>query len=143
MRSFLVSCCLVLLLFSGCNSPSSNNTGTVANGNNPTSTSGAKAKGDFSTPKGAVETFILAGTNRDADLLSQCFHPDSPGEFRKFREKSMSAKDLDETATFVRGAEVTDVRETGDRAVVKVTFKQRNEEISMKKSGADWKILDF
>lgn len=143
MRSLLVTCSLVLLFMSGCNLLSSNKNGHVDNGNNSNNASGAKAKGDFSTPKAAVETFIKAGTNRDADLLSQCFHPDSPGEWRKYREKTLSAKQLDETATELRGAEVTDVKETGETAVVKVTFKERKEEISMKKSGSGWKILDF
>lgn len=100
-------------------------------------------KGDFSTPRAAVETFIAAGTNRDADLVSQCFDAESPVEFRKLREKTASQKEMDELADFVRGAQIKDVKETGDRAVVSVIFKQRNEEISMKKSASGWKILDF
>lgn len=149
MRSLSVVCSLAALLLIGCNSklsysnrnaPSANNSNSE---NNPAYANRAKPKGDFSTPKAAVESFISAGTNRDANLLSQCFHPDSTGEFRSLREKTSSAKDLDELATFVRGAEIVDVKETGDSAIVSVAFKERKEEISMKKSEGDWKILDF
>lgn len=145
----IFSCCLAALLFIGCNSQrsyNSSNTGSANSSNNesnPAYANRAKPKGDFSTPKAAVETFIMAGTNRDANLLSQCFHPESPGEFRKLREKTSSAKDLDEMANFVRGARIVDVKEKGDSAVVSVVFRERSEEISMKKSEGDWKILDF
>lgn len=142
MRSLLVYCSLALLLLIGCNSPGSYNLSN-SNANNSNNASRARAKGDFSTPKATVETFITAGSNKDADLLSQCFHAESPGEFGKLREKTTSAKELDELATFVQGAMVGDVQEKGDSAVVSVAFKKRNEKISMKKSGNDWKILDF
>jgi hypothetical protein len=148
MRSLPVYCGLSLLLLIGCSSRGTSDLGN--SGTNISKSEGntayakrAKPRGDFSTPKSAVETFITAGLNKDADLLSQCFHPDSPGEFRKLREKTSSAKDLDELATFVRGAEIVDVKEKGDSAVVSVVFKSRNEEIRMKKSEGDWKILDF
>jgi hypothetical protein len=75
--------------------------------------------------------------------FSQCFDAESPGEFRKYREKTASQKDLDGLAEFVSGAQVTDVKESGDRALVSVKFKARNEEITMKKSAGSWKILDF
>lgn len=145
MRRILV-CCLLLPLMIGCALSSSNNTKNSNRITDPDiagNPAGAKAKGDFSSPRAAVETFIAAGANRDADLLSQCFDADSPGEFRKLREKTASQKDLDELADFVRGAQVTDVKEAGDRAVVSVKFTKRNEEISMKKSAGGWKILDF
>lgn len=146
MRTFLVFCSFVCLLLIGCNSKLSNTSNTSnSSSSTPNSNNASRpgANGDFSTPKAAVETFISAGSNRDAALLSQCFHPDSPGEFRKLREKTSSARDLDELAGFVEGATVGDVDEKGDKAVVKVAFKKRNEEISMKKSEGDWKILDF
>ena len=144
MRNTLV--CLMLLLMIGCSPGSSNNISTtnrVTDPNNNANPGAGKAKGDFSSPRAAVYTFIAAGTNRDAEVLSQCFDAESPGEFRKLREKTASQKELDDLAEFVKGAQITDVKESGDRAVVSVTFKARNEEISMKKSAAGWKILDF
>lgn len=155
MRSIPATCSLALLLLVGCNysnsnnpntSNSTNNSNTTISSNtaNSSSTSGAaKAKGDFSTPKAAVDTFITAAERRDVDLLSQCFDADSAGEFRKLREKTASQKELDDLATFAQGAQVVDVKEKGDRALVSVKFKERNEEIAMKKSAGGWKILDF
>jgi len=145
MRSILV-CCLTLLLTTACSltSSNSNNSSNGSSNSNTSDKSGAgKSKGDFSSPKAAVYTFIAAGTNRDAEMLSQCFDPEGPGEFRKYREKTASQKDLDGLAEFVNGAQITDAKESGDRAVVSVKFKARNEEISMKKSAGGWKILDF
>lgn len=145
MRNILV-CCLALLLMTGCSliSSNSNNTSNGSANSSLSEKSGAgKSKGDFSSPKAAVYTFIAAGTNRDAEMLSQCFDAESPGEFRKYREKTASQKDLDGLAEFVNGAQITDAKESGDRAVVSVKFKARNEEISMKKSAGGWKILDF
>lgn len=152
MLRSIAACGLIALLLTGCSSQLSSNSRSADNSRNadnsnsdsgPAYANRAKPRGDFSTPKAAVETFIRAGTNRDADLLSQCFHPKSPGEFRKFREKTSSAKELDDLSTFVRGAEVIDVKENGDSAVASVAFKERNEKISMKKSAGDWKVLDF
>jgi hypothetical protein len=158
MRSFIVPCGLALLLLTGCSADNSNgsnstgnstnvkssNTGSTSSSTPGSNTSGAaKAKGDFSTPKAAVETFISAGTSRDADLISRCFDAESPGEFRKLREKTASPKELDELATFVKGAQVLDAKETGDTARVSVKFNERNEEITMKKSADGWKIVDF
>ena len=143
MRTALV--CLMLLSMLGCSLRSSNNTNASNrnNGESPATSGGSNVKSDFSSPRAAVETFIAAGTNRDADLLSQCFDAESPGEFRKLREKTASQKDLDGLADFVRGAQITDVKENGDAALVSVKFKERNEEIKMKKSASGWKIVDF
>jgi hypothetical protein len=135
-----------MLLMTGCSLSGSNNNNTSngsANSNISDKSGSGKSKGDFSSPKAAVYTFIAAGTNRDAEMLSQCFDAESPGEFRKLREKTASQKDLDGLAEFVNGAQITEAKESGDRAVVGVKFKARNEEISMKKSAAGWKILDF
>lgn len=148
MRSLLVFCSLASLLLIGCNLPGSNNTtNSSANSSNkdgnPSFANRAKPGGDFSTPKAAVQTFITAGTNRDKELLSQCFHPDSAGEFRKLREKTSTPEELADLANFVGGGVVGDAEERGDRALVKVAFKKRNEEISMKKLEGDWKIVDF
>lgn len=158
MRSFIVRCGLALLLLTGCSSGNSNdsnstgnstnvkssNTGSTATSTPGSNTSGAtKAKGDFSTPKAAVETFIAASASRDADLISQCFAAESPGEFRKLREKTASPKELDELAEFTQGAQVGDAQEKGDSALVKVKFNKRDEEISMTKTSDGWKIVDF
>ena len=145
MRNILL-CSLALLLMTGCSligSNSNNTSNGSANSSLSDKSGAAKSKGDFSSPKAGVNTFISAGTNRDAEMLSQCFDAESPGEFRKYREKTASQKDLDGLAEFVNGAQITDVKESGDRAVVSVKFKARNEEISMKKSAGGWKILDF
>ena len=143
MRTTLV--CLILLSMLGCSLRNSNNINTSNRNNSQSSgtSGGGNAKSDFSSPRAAVETFIAAGANRDADLLSQCFDADSPGEFRKLREKTASQKDLDELADFVKGAQITDVKELGDKAIVSVAFKARHEQINMKKSASGWKILDF
>jgi len=145
MRNSLIFC-LMLVLMVGCSLSGSNNHNTSngsANSNSSDKSGAGKSKGDFSSPKAAVYTFIAAGANRDAEMLSQCFDSESPGEFRKFREKTASQKDLDGLAEFVSGAQITDVKESGDRAVVSVKFKARDEEISLKKSAGGWKILDF
>lgn len=124
MRSTLAFC-LVLLFLTGCSLSGANNANNSSRNSNqdPATSGGANVKGDFSSPRAAVETFIAAGTNKDADLLSQCFDAESPGEFRKLREKTASQKDLDSLAEFVRGAQITDVKEKGDAAVVSVKFK--------------------
>ena len=144
MRNIFV-CCLMLLFLTSCSLSGSNNANNSSRNSNegPATSGGANAKSDFSSPRAAVETFIAAGTNKDADLLSQCFDAESPGEFRKLREKTASQKDLDSLAEFVRGAQITDVKENGYSAMVSVKFKQRDEQIKMKKSDAGWKIVDF
>lgn len=140
MRKHFVPFGLLVLTLLACNY---SNTGNTNNSNNSNNNKSEKAKGDFSTPKAAVETFIMAGTKRDADLLSRCFDASSAGEFRKYRDKTASQKEMDEMAEFVQDAQVTDSKETGDNAIVSVKFKKRNEEITMKKSADGWKIVDF
>lgn len=143
MRKNFAPFVLLVLMLLACNYSNTSNTNNSNNSNNSNKNESEKAKGDFSTPKAAVETFIKAGTNRDADLLSRCFDASSPGEFRKYRDKTASQKEMDEMAEFVQDAQVTDVNETGDNAKVSVKFKKRNEEITMKKSADGWKIVDF
>lgn len=140
MRKHFVPFGLLVLMLLACNY---SNTGNTNNSNNSNNNKSEKAKGDFSTPRATVETFIMAGTNRDADLLSRCFDASSPGEFRKYRDKTASQKEMDEMAEFVQHAQVTDSKESGDNAIVSVKFKKRNEEITMKKSADGWKIVDF
>lgn len=159
MRRLLVARGLALLLLTGCSSTNtnvSNSTSPAINTGNSTSTKSsntsvssntsgaARAKGDFSTPKAAVETFIAASMSRDADLISQCFAAESPAEFRKLREKAATPKELDELAEFVEGAQVGDVKFRGeDLARVSVKFNKRDEEITMTKTDDGWKIVDF
>jgi hypothetical protein len=141
MRTVLALICLGFMVL-GCNFGNSNNNNNSNNANNDNS-SASNSSGDFSTPKAAVQTFIKAGSNRDKELLSQCFDSGGPGEFRRYREKTASQKDLDGLAEFVQGAEVGEASESGDSAMVKVKFKQRDEEIKMKRTDGKWRILDF
>jgi hypothetical protein len=80
MRNILV-CCLTLLL-TGCSLSSSNNNNASNGGTNSNSGSdksaASKSKGDFSSPKAAVYTFIAAGTNRDAELLQSVLRRRKP-----------------------------------------------------------------
>lgn len=159
MRTIVLFCALLTL--SACNSSNTNNANTGNNSNansntNNTNTArnannsndankpdAAKTKADFSTPKAAIDTFISAAANRDAELLSKCFDADSPKEFLKFRDKTASQKDLDELAQFVQGAKITGLEEAGNAAEVSVQFNERNEQIAMKKTAEGWKIVDF
>ncbi|GEM_PF-2758797 len=143
MRKALLSCGFILLIALGCYNSNTNNTSNSNNKNGSDKPDIPKSKGDFSTPKAAVETFIAAAENKDLDLLSKCFDVESPGEFRRYREKTATQKDLDSLANFAQGATVKDVEERGNSAMVRVKFKQRDEEIEMKKSSDGWKILDF
>lgn len=149
MRKIILPCGFILLSLLACNYSNTNNTNTPKNSNTTSNTNNANkpdsttTKADFSTPKTAVETFINAASNRDANLLSRCFDAESAGEFRKFREKTASQKDLDELAEFAQGAKVTDVEESGDAAEVNVKFKARDEQITMRRGADGWKIVDF
>lgn len=152
MRSLLVPCGIAVLLLSGCNANNANVSNSTSNSNNTTNSSNAKSsdtsgaaksKGDFSTPKAAVETFIAASGARDADLISRCFAAESAGEFRKLREKTASPKELDELGEFTQGGQVLDAKEKGDSALVSVKFNKRDEQIAMTKTADGWKIVDF
>ncbi|MDX1948364.1 MAG: hypothetical protein SFU86_23445 [Pirellulaceae bacterium] len=103
----------------------------------------AKVKPDFSTPKAAIQTFIAAALARDTDLLSTCFHSKAPAEFAPFVKKTASKKQLDGFAEFFQGAEITSVEDQGERAVVKVKLKTRDESISLGKAATGWKVIDF
>lgn len=146
MRSISVIALLGLMVL-GCNfsTGNNNNNGNGNNGNDSSKNSGgsSSAKGDFSTPKAALETFFRAGANRDAELLSQCFDPSGPGEFRAYREKTATAKQMDQMAEFVQGAEFLSAEERGDEALAQVKFKERDEKIKMKRTDGRWRIVDF
>lgn len=159
MRGIILLCALLTL--SACNQSNTNNANTgnnsntnsttnntnsardINNANSANKSDAARTKADFSTPKAAIDTFISAAANRDADLLSTCFDEDSPKEFQKFRDKTASQKDLDELATFVKSARVTGIEQSGNAAEVSVQFNERNEQIAMKKTSEGWKIVDF
>ena len=106
---------------------------------------GRASKGDFSSPRTAIDTFIAAGSARDVELLSQCFADNAAGEFDDLRNKTASQENLEELAEFVEGANITGVTitENQNTAVVKVEFRSRNEQIYMTRTAAGWKIVDF
>jgi hypothetical protein len=139
MRLFFLYTILLLTL-SGCTSKT--NTGTTA----PAPGGGERqARGDFSTPRTAVETFIAAAAAHDADLLSQCIADTAPGEFAKLRDQKAGKDDLDDLAQLMQGGEITDVKEDApnNAAVVAVKLKEREERIRLTKALAGWKIVDF
>ncbi|MDX1946513.1 MAG: hypothetical protein SFU86_14020 [Pirellulaceae bacterium] len=103
----------------------------------------SKIKPDFSNPKIAMQTFIAAAQARDVDVLSTCFHEKAPAEFAPFVKKTASKKELDGFAEFLKGAEITGVEEMGERAVVKVKLRSRDESISVGKTVGGWKVIDF
>ena len=99
---------------------------------------------DFSTPKSAVETFILASTQMDKNVLSECFSDHSPGEWDEIRNKTVSKKDLKELKEFVQGAEITNIEMEGEnQAIVFVKFTTRDEKIHTVKENGRWFISDF
>lgn len=111
-------------------------------------------KEDFSSPDGVVQTFIDAGMNKDQEILSKCFSENSPGEWDKFRNKSLSGQELEELKEFVDGAKITGLekgkirlgRRRGSRknqAVVLVKFKSRDEKIRVVRKDHRWYIVDF
>lgn len=146
MRTVLAIALLGLMVL-GCSFSTGNNinnSGNInGNDNAKNNGGGSSAKGDFSTPKAALETFFRAGASKDAELLSQCFDPSSPGEFRAYREKTATAKQMDQMAEFVQGAEFLSAEERDDLALAQVKFKERDEKIKMKRTDGKWRIVDF
>jgi hypothetical protein len=115
---------------------------------NPTPQQGnaaSKDKGDFSTPKAAVETFIAAAAARDADLLSRCIADTAPREFAKLRDRTASKEDLDGLAKLMRGGVITGVTADDGKgtAVVEVKLETRNERIRLTRATDGWKVVDF
>jgi hypothetical protein len=138
MRVMLV-CTMLVLTLTGCA------TKTDTANSTPQQGGGQQGKGDFSTPKAAVETFIAAAAARDADLLSQSVADSAAGEFAKLRDKTAGQEDLDGIAQLMQGGEITDVQvdEPKGAAVVAVKLKSRDERIKLSKAAAGWKIVDF
>jgi hypothetical protein len=139
MRVILFYAMLVMTL-TGCATRTDTGTTTPQPGG-----TGRQAKGDFSTPKAAVETFIAAAAARDADLLSQSVADNASGEFAKLRDKTAGQEDLDGLAQLLQGGEITDVKvdEPNSAAVVAVKLKSRYERIKLTRAVAGWKIVDF
>lgn len=94
-------------------------------------------------PQEVVQKFIYAGMAMDREVLSQCFHEDSPGEWDDIRNKTISDRKLKELKEFVTGAEITGTEMTDWGAIVFVKFKSRNEEIKTVNNGSGWLIADF
>ena len=105
----------------------------------------ARVKGDFSTPRAAVETFFAAAAARDADLLSRCFASNAPKEFDKLRKKQLSKRELNGMAEDFGGGKVIGVGQDEQRGETRVAvrLRSRDERISMVKTAGGWKILDF
>lgn len=103
-----------------------------------------KSAADFSTPKKTVETFFIAASKSDSEILSQCFADTAESEFKRIKDKEVPAEGLQELAALVEGAEIGDsiVQENND-ALVRVKFKGRDEEISLVDTDDGWKIVGF
>jgi hypothetical protein len=99
--------------------------------------------GDFSTPKGAVQTLITAATAKNADLLSKCFADDAAEEFKALKNKTAPQKDLDDLAALFKGATVTKEDIQGSKATVSVKCATRDEEIELTRTPGGWRVVDF
>ena len=131
---------ILAVMLAGCTTKAGTGAPTAQPGGN-----GQPAKGDFSTPRAAVETFIAAAAARDADVLSQSIADSAAGEFARLREKTAGKEDLDGIAQLLQGGGVTDVKidEPNGTAVVAVKLRSRDERIQLTKAGSGWKIVDF
>ncbi len=100
---------------------------------------------DFSTPEVAVQNFLEAVANGDADLLAECFAEDAEGEFTPIREKQLSDSDWSELQELFRDAKIieTVMAENEVTATVRVQLIQRNEALQMTMEGSAWKIRGF
>ncbi len=100
---------------------------------------------DFSTPEVAVQNFLEAVANGDADLLAECFAEDAEGEFTPIREKQLADSDWAELQELFRDAEIieTVMAENEVTATVRVQLIQRNEALQMTMEGSAWKIRGF
>ncbi|MEE8250313.1 MAG: hypothetical protein V3R24_01105 [Gemmatimonadales bacterium] len=100
---------------------------------------------DFSTPEVAVQNFLEAVANGDADLLAECFAEDAEGEFTPIREKQLADSDWAELQELFRDAEIieTVMAEDESTATVRVQLRQRSEALYMTMEGSAWKIRGF
>ena len=80
---------------------------------------------------------------KNLELMSMCFSKDAAGEFSIIVNQTATADQVNEFAEFFGGAEVGEAKLDGDRAYVKVKLTSRNENITVKKEGDDWKVVDF
>lgn len=98
----------------------------------------------FDTPEKVVEAFIAAGASRDVDALSECLSAGCESEFRPLKEKTASSEDLDGLAQLVQGGTVQGVdAESSEKAVVRVKFGSRDEQIHVEKTDKGWQIVAF
>lgn len=139
-----VLCLLSLVAMVGCGSST---TEPVADPE-PADAGKGEAADRWSTPEGAVKTFIAAAAEEDVDLLSQSFSADSEGEFRSLVEKTATAEMLGELKEMFAEATVTSTRagEDGTTASVKVRLPRSSREeetLYMVKEGDDWKVRGF
>ena len=100
---------------------------------------------DFSTPEVAVQNFLEAVANGDADLLAECFAEDAEGEFTPIREKQLADSDWAELQELFRDAKIieTVMAEDESTATVRVQLRQRREALYMTMEGSAWKIHGF
>ena len=99
---------------------------------------------NFSTPTAAVETMIAAAVAKDVDTLAECFAADAAGEFDSLKKKTASDGMLLELAEFMSGGTVTGekISADGTQAVVEAKLG-RDEQITVTKTDAGWKVVDF
>lgn len=104
---------------------------------------GSTIKPDFTSAKSAVDTFVAAAQAQDQAVLSQCFDPESPGEYQTLIDKTASESQLTRLAVQFEAAKVGVIQTDGDLATVNVGGKNSSGEIHLKKTVAGWKILEF
>ena len=99
---------------------------------------------DLSTPTAAVETMIAAAATKDVDTLAECFATDAAEEFDSLKTKTASDEMLLELAEFMSGGTVTGekISADGTQAVVEAKLG-RDEQITVTKTDAGWKVVDF
>ena len=98
---------------------------------------------DLSTPSKAIESFFQSGQSQNAEQLSQCFSKNSAGEFKRIVNNQLEEKDLKELKELTTDGKVLEEKIDGSKALVKVKFGKRDEEIRMELVDGKWLILDF
>jgi hypothetical protein len=98
---------------------------------------------DLSTPSKAIESFISSSQEQNAEKLSECFSKNSAGEFKRIVNNQLEEKDLKELKELTTDGKVLEEKIDGSKALVKVKFGKRDEEIRMELVDGKWLILDF
>ena len=119
----------------GCNSKTESKSG---DGANSAVSDAESAPLDFSTPTAAVETMIAAAVAKDVDTLAKCFAAGAPWE------DADGEAMLGEVAGFMSGGTVTGekISADGTQSVVEAKLG-RDEQITVTKTDAGWKVVDF